>query len=178
MGNETADLIRNYKEYIDRVSKGFRLGFYNIVGGDRPDLIAYKLYGNPNLYWLILYLNNIYDPYHEWKKDSNAVFESTKQKYKDMGGVNQIAYFRAPNGDIYYDLVQHPDVPTNWYHIGDKDFRHIQYAGVLSPIPVNIAEDELNDERQTIKVVEPDDLRSFLEALQREVMRVKGLRHA
>lgn len=178
LGTETADLIRNYKEYIDRVSKNYRLGFYNISGGDRPDLIAYKIYGNPNLYWLILYLNDIYDPFHGWIKDSSAVFESSRQKYEDMGGVDQIAYLRDDKGEIFYDLVPHPQIPTNWYHKGDKDFRHIQYTGFLQQVSVNIAEDEINDSKRVIRVVEPDDLRSFLEALQREVSRVKGLRYA
>lgn len=177
-GNETADLIRDYKVYIDRVTKDFRLGFYNVSGGDRPDLVAYKLYGNPNLYWLILYLNNITDPFHEWAKEANTVFETTEQKYKDMGGVDQIAYLRDINGDIYYDLVPHPDVPTNWYHKGDVDFRHIQYAGILSPVPVNIAEGDKNDSLRSIKVVDPDDIKRYMDALHREVMRVKGLRNA
>lgn len=38
---------------------------YVVEPGDisRPDLIAYKFYGNPTLYWIILWLNGISDPF-------------------------------------------------------------------------------------------------------------------
>lgn len=38
---------------------------YIVEYGDvaRPDLIAYKHYSDPNLYWVILMINNISDPF-------------------------------------------------------------------------------------------------------------------
>lgn len=38
---------------------------YVLEAGDvaRPDLIAYKLYKSPKLYWVILWINNISDPF-------------------------------------------------------------------------------------------------------------------
>ena len=40
---------------------------YLVEAGDlaRPDLLAYKLYQNPKLYWIILWLNGINDPFQQ-----------------------------------------------------------------------------------------------------------------
>jgi hypothetical protein len=39
--------------------------FYVVEANDkgRPDIVAYKLYGDPALYWVILWLNDILDPF-------------------------------------------------------------------------------------------------------------------
>ena len=39
---------------------------YTIRDGDRPDLIAFKYYGDETLDWLIMIANNILDPYYDW----------------------------------------------------------------------------------------------------------------
>lgn len=39
---------------------------YFIEDGERPETIAYKYYGNQDLWWLILILNNIKDPFFDW----------------------------------------------------------------------------------------------------------------
>lgn len=40
---------------------------YILEAGDvaRPDLIAYKHYGHPSFYWVVLWLNDITDPFEE-----------------------------------------------------------------------------------------------------------------
>jgi len=39
--------------------------FYSVeaTDGGRPDLVAYKMYGTPALYWVILFINGILDPF-------------------------------------------------------------------------------------------------------------------
>jgi hypothetical protein len=41
--------------------------FYVLEAEDvgRPDLIAYKFYKTPSLYWVILWVNNIIDPFED-----------------------------------------------------------------------------------------------------------------
>jgi len=41
--------------------------FYVLEAGDvgRADLISYKMYKTPGLYWVILYMNNIIDPFED-----------------------------------------------------------------------------------------------------------------
>lgn len=39
---------------------------YIVEGDDRPDNVAYKVYGDQNLDWIVLLSNNILDVYSEW----------------------------------------------------------------------------------------------------------------
>ena len=44
---------------------------YDIKDGDTPEAIAYKLYGDAQRHWMVLYMNQILDPYYEWPLDNN-----------------------------------------------------------------------------------------------------------
>lgn len=39
---------------------------YKIRDGDKPETLAYRVYGNAQLHWVILLFNNIVNPYFEW----------------------------------------------------------------------------------------------------------------
>lgn len=39
---------------------------YYIKDGDTPEIIAAKYYNDPTTHWIILYANQIIDPYYEW----------------------------------------------------------------------------------------------------------------
>lgn len=43
---------------------------YFIADGERPDTLAYKIYGRADLHWLILLMNEIHDPYRDWALNS------------------------------------------------------------------------------------------------------------
>jgi hypothetical protein len=49
---------------------------YDIQAGDRPDIIAEKYYGDPDLAWLVLLFNNITDPVFDW-----ALFNTDFDRY-------------------------------------------------------------------------------------------------
>ena len=49
---------------------------YTIRDSDRPETLAERIYGDAEAHWVILYANNIYDPYYDWPMD-----ERTFQKY-------------------------------------------------------------------------------------------------
>ena len=52
---------------------------YTLVDGEKPESVAHKLYGDPTLHWVVLMMNNIIDPYHEWPM-SNGQFENMIEK--------------------------------------------------------------------------------------------------
>lgn len=54
---------------------------YNIKDGDRPEIIAHKLYGSADLYWFVTLFNNIIDPVLDWPKDYISFQRFIKSKY-------------------------------------------------------------------------------------------------
>ena len=40
--------------------------YYDVKDGETPEIIAHKLYGDSELHWVILLINNITDRYHQF----------------------------------------------------------------------------------------------------------------
>lgn len=53
---------------------------YEIHDGERPDIVATKLYGDADLHWLF-YLTNNFDNYYQWYKSFDEFEEYISQKY-------------------------------------------------------------------------------------------------
>ena len=39
---------------------------YDVKEGQRPEDVAFEQYGNPNLHWIVLMMNEITNPYYDW----------------------------------------------------------------------------------------------------------------
>ena len=62
----------------DRV---YDIRYRTVEEGEKPETIAYKEYGDPNLHWVILLLNEIKNPQFEWPKTSVILNEYMEEKY-------------------------------------------------------------------------------------------------
>lgn len=172
-GKPTTDIFRNYRQYVLNAAKSIVLRDYLIEGMDRPELISWKLYDDPQYYWVLLMLNENYDPFHGWIKSQDAVHQSSEYKWKYAGGTNQIAYHVNERGKRYYNLYEDPNNPRMWYDKLDHQRRFLQYEGTL--IPITVIEDELaqNEEKRTIKIIAPGDLSTFMTNFKRIIGNVK-----
>lgn len=54
---------------------------YLVEEGETPEVLADKLYGDPELHWVIMYANNIIDPYYDWPLDNDAFYDYITDKY-------------------------------------------------------------------------------------------------
>lgn len=57
---------------------------YAIVDGDTPEILANKIYGNPEAYWMILYANNILDPAYDWPMNGDVFQAYMIDKYRPI----------------------------------------------------------------------------------------------
>jgi len=80
------DITKRFK--ITQLLNGAEAYYYDyeIQSGDRPDIIAYKLYGDAKLDWIVLLVNEIHDRYFEW-----ALTDSEFQEYiiKQYGSLSE-----------------------------------------------------------------------------------------
>ncbi len=58
--------------------------YYIIQDGDRPEILAEKVYGDAQAHWVILYANNIYDPYYDWPMDDRTFEKYIIKKYGSL----------------------------------------------------------------------------------------------
>jgi hypothetical protein len=68
---------------------------YKIKGDDRPDNVAYELYGDANLDWLVLTCNNIINVYDEWPMTQFDLENYLLEKYVTYDNINAIHHYET-----------------------------------------------------------------------------------
>ena len=61
---------------------------YDVKDGETPEMIADKLYDDPQLHWVILFVNNITDRYHQWPMASIQFNQFINDKYTNIDAVH------------------------------------------------------------------------------------------
>ena len=67
---------------------------YDVKEGETPEMIADKLYGDPNLHWIVMYVNGITDRYHQWPLSTPQFLAFINDKYSN------------PDGTHHYEITQ------------------------------------------------------------------------
>ena len=55
---------------------------YEIKDGDTPEIIASKMYDNPERHWIVMMFNNIIDPLYDWPLQYKTLIEYIDKKYE------------------------------------------------------------------------------------------------
>ena len=172
-GVKIADIFHNIGYYYDIIKSNFELEEYKIESNDRPEMVSYKLYQDPNLYWVLFLVNDITDPFHGWILEEEAVHQTIQYRYQNSGGSDVVEYHVDPQGRRYYGLVEYPLGSGNWYHEGDNNRTYLQYTGSLVPVTRIENAIEENDEKRNIEIIKPSDIDRFLEFMSDQLERVK-----
>ena len=67
---------------------------YDVKEGETPEIIADKLYGDPQLHWVIMIVNNIVDRYHGWPMFGIQFLDYVNEKYSN------------PSATHHYEIAQ------------------------------------------------------------------------
>ena len=61
---------------------------YDVKRGETPEMLADKVYDDPELHWVILMVNNITDRYHQWPLNENQFQAHINDKYSNIDAVH------------------------------------------------------------------------------------------
>ena len=82
--NTNIDLFNNITQYVDLIDQvRNNISFtekYNILSGDRPDVVSHKLYGTMDYYWTF-YLMNEHVRLSGWPLNNDEILDQLKSKY-------------------------------------------------------------------------------------------------
>ena len=86
---------------------------YDVKEGETPEMVAHKLYGDPELHWVILLVNNITDRYHQWPKNTNQFLAYINDKYSNVDAthhyeISQVSGDTTIKIDIGTDNTDYP----------------------------------------------------------------------
>ena len=92
---------------------------YNVQDGDQPDIVARKYYGDSELHWIIVTINNITSRY-DWPLDQVALSDFVNDKYSNPDGIHHYE-INATSGDTTTKLIVASDTDgalpvTNYEH--------------------------------------------------------------
>ena len=61
---------------------------YDVKNGETPESIAFKLYGEAELHWIIMLVNDITDRYHDWPMTEAQFSQFVQDKYDNVDGTH------------------------------------------------------------------------------------------
>lgn len=127
-----------------------------IVDSRTPEQVAYAEYDDPKLYWTILYVNNIVDPFTEWYMPQDQLYEYALNKYGSVDEMYKVRYFinrttkdviTGADAFVYYEMLENGqllpediDGVTNYDH-----------------------ELNINENRNVIKIIPKSNITKFVE---------------
>ena len=133
---------------------------YDVKEGETPESIADKLYGESELHWIVLMINDITDRYHQWPMTQPQFLQYVNDKYEKTDGTS------GADDTHHFELAQSSgdtSVKVEVYNNlalygGDQDF----YSNATTVTNYEY-EERLQDERRKIRLLDPRYVDSFIE---------------
>ena len=95
------DITKNVRLRKEILSNITLFDMYIISDGETPELIAEKVYGNPQYFWAIMLANDRYDYLTDFPMSQNAMERIISDKY-GADNINDIHHYEAViNGSTY-----------------------------------------------------------------------------
>lgn len=95
-------------QFVEKIKNNISSwSYWTIRDKDTPEIIAYKLYGTPHLYWIVLILNEMHDPNWSWPLTDRELYAFVQKKY--AYGSERVSSYTMPIGKIY-EIVTHANL--------------------------------------------------------------------
>ena len=121
---------------------------YDVKEGETPEMIAHKLYGDTELHWIILLINEVTDRYHQWPMTTPQFLDFINDKYDNPDGIHHYETTQT-SGDTKVKIEVFNEV--------DED----AYTG-LTPITNREYEENEQDKKRQIKLLDPSYVNAFV----------------
>tara|TARA_Y100000310_G_C20402341_1_gene678024 strand:+ start:51 stop:578 length:528 start_codon:yes stop_codon:yes gene_type:complete len=124
---------------------------YDVKRGETPEMLADKLYDDPELHWIILLVNDITDRYHQWPLNENQFIAYISDKYSNIDATHHYEISQV-SGDTTIKI----DIGTdNTGHSGATAVTNFEY------------EEKRQDELGSIRLLMPGHVPAFVEEYEK-----------
>ena len=122
---------------------------YDVKEGETPEMIADKLYDDPELHWVILFVNNITDRYHQWPMNFGQFNTFIADKYSNVDAVHHYEISQT-SGDTSIKI----DIGTDTTGYSEAD---------LTTITNREFEEERQDTLRQIRLLDRSYIEQFVQ---------------
>ena len=119
---------------------------YDVKEGETPEMIADKLYGNPEFHWVVLMMNDVVDRYHQWPMSRRQFLAHLNDKYTNVDGVH------------HYEISQTSGDTNIKINIGTSNTDHPTATAITN----REYEQERQDSLRKIRLLDPDFIDDFV----------------
>ena len=147
---EVTDIFRRVKARNKIADNVTMLDKYDVKEGEKPEDIAYKVYGDADYFWIVTLDNNIVNRYYDWPLDSFSFQEYIKDKYSNPDGIHHYEVTQSSgkqSGEGPADYTH--KIEVNSTHPGAQSVSNRQY------------EEREQDKKRQIRVLSPQYLAAF-----------------
>ena len=152
------NLFKRAKLRTDIVNIITAFNYYQVEDNQRPEVVASKLYGDPELDWVILITNNITNVREQWPLSNNDLYNYMLDKYGTEVALSSIHHYETIEVKDEYDRLV---VPSGLQVDSNFTVTYTKFDNTLSTIsPVKQVtnyeyETNINEEKRKIRVLKP-----------------------
>ena len=131
---------------------------YKIIGDERPDQVAYNVYGDEDLDWVVLLANNIINVRDEWPMSQGDFNNYLSEKYGDTGGTDLIKHYETiqiqdSKGKIFVPKGKIVDSTFKATFL-DSGTNQLVEVSPIQGISYRTYEERLQDDKRNINILE------------------------
>jgi len=144
---------------------------YKVVGDDRPDNVAFDVYEDETLDWIVLLSNNITNIQTEWPLNHESFYNFLITKYESEENIHAVHHYETTEVKNTAQTVIVPKglkVPQN-YSIEFYDERLESYttvSNITTEITNYAYENKIEDEKRNIYVLKAEYLNVILNDME------------
>jgi len=128
---------------------------YTVKDGDRPDVLAYKYYGDETLDWLIYLVNDIIDPYYDWPLSDDAFNKYMTTLYGSPNTARATTYEYRKILNSQSTLIDGTVVPERFVVVDQNTYNGLSTSD-RKEIDAYQYYEEQNDKKRDIKILSSD----------------------
>ena len=155
------NIFKRAKIRTDIINIITAFNYYQIPDNMRPDVVAQKLYNNPELDWVILITNNITNVRDEWPLSNQDLYYYMLDKYESDSALSSVHHYETTELKDEYDRLVLPaglQVDSNFSITYLKLNNVLVTASPVKSVTNYEYETDINEKKRKIRVLKPQYL--------------------
>ena len=147
---QVTDIFRRVKARSKIADNVTLFDNYDVAEGEKPEDVAYKVYGEADYFWVVTLVNNIVNRYYDWPLPEFVFQQYLKDKYSNPDGIHHYEVTQSSG-------KQQGDGPADYSHKLEVNSDHPGAQSVSN----REYENRLQDEKRQINILLPKYLGTF-----------------